>query len=58
MGCGLVAVVPAAQAAAACTVLSPRHPGAAPIGRVTAEAGRVALPGLGLAGTADGLARA
>jgi phosphoribosylformylglycinamidine cyclo-ligase len=58
MGCGLVAIVPAEHAAATSALLGVRHPGAAPIGRVTAEAGRVALPGLGLAGTADGLARA
>ena len=58
MGCGLVAVVPEAEAAAAAAALARRHPGAGPIGRVTAEAGRIELPGLGLAGGAAGLERA
>jgi phosphoribosylformylglycinamidine cyclo-ligase len=57
MGCGFAVVVPAAEAAAALGVLSARHPGAARIGTVTAGAGTVALPGLGLAGDGDGLAR-
>jgi phosphoribosylformylglycinamidine cyclo-ligase len=56
MGCGFVAIVPAEAAPAAAAQLAVRHPGAARIGRVTAEAGRVALPGLGLAGDAGGLA--
>jgi phosphoribosylformylglycinamidine cyclo-ligase len=55
MGCGFVAIVPDAHAAAAIELLGRRHPGAARVGGVTAEAGRVALPGLGLAGDASGL---
>jgi phosphoribosylformylglycinamidine cyclo-ligase len=56
MGCGFVAVVPAERTATATELLSRRHPGSAPIGRVTGEAGQVALPTLGLRGDADGLA--
>jgi phosphoribosylformylglycinamidine cyclo-ligase len=48
MGCGLIAVVPPADADAAARVLAAHHPGARPIGRVTAAAGAVALPGLGV----------
>ena len=55
MGCGFVAIVPADAAADATALLGAHHPGSAPIGRVTAAAGRVALPTLGLAGDADGL---
>jgi len=58
MGCGFVAIVPADAAGAATALLGARHPGAARIGSVTADAGRVALPTLGLAGDAHGLARA
>lgn len=58
MGCGFVCTVPDAHADAAVELLAQRHPGAARIGRVTADAGRVTLPGLGLAGDADGLAAA
>ena len=58
MGCGFVAIVPAAAAGAAVELLAARHPGAAAIGRVTADAGRIALPSLGLAGDASGLAPA
>jgi phosphoribosylformylglycinamidine cyclo-ligase len=58
MGCGFVAIVPAADADAAIALLGRRHPGAARIGQVTADAGRVALPALGLAGDAAGIARA
>jgi phosphoribosylformylglycinamidine cyclo-ligase len=58
MGCGFVAIVPAEAAGAATELLGARHPGTAAIGRVTADAGRVALPSLGLAGDASGLARA
>ena len=58
MGCGFVAIVPADAAEAAIAQLSARHPGAARIGTATAEAGRVALPSLGLAGDASGLAGA
>jgi phosphoribosylformylglycinamidine cyclo-ligase len=55
MGCGLCAVVASGDEAQAVAVLSERHPGTARIGCVTGEAGRVALPRLGLAGGADGL---
>ena len=55
MGCGFVAVVPEGDAAAAVELLGARHPGAARIGSVTAEAGRVSLPRLGLEGGAAGL---
>jgi phosphoribosylformylglycinamidine cyclo-ligase len=58
MGCGFVAIVPAADAEAAIAQLSARHPGTARIGAVTADAGRVTLPTLGLAGDAAGIARA
>ncbi len=47
MGCGFAAVVPAAAGAAAAALLAAHHPGARAIGRVTAEAGAVALPGRG-----------
>ncbi len=46
MGCGFVAVLPAVEADAAAALLAGHHPGARPIGRVTGEAGSVALPGL------------
>ncbi len=58
MGCGFVAIVPEAAAEAAVALLGARHPGAALIGQATADAGRVALPGLGLVGDAHGLSRA
>jgi phosphoribosylformylglycinamidine cyclo-ligase len=48
MGCGFVAVVPAAQATRAAALLAGHHPGAAPIGRVTDDAGTVSLPTLGV----------
>ena len=44
MGCGFVAVVPEAAAADAVALLGAHHPGAARIGTVTAEAGRIAVP--------------
>lgn len=58
MGCGFVVTVPEADADAAVELLAGHHPGTARIGRVTADAGRVTLPGLGLVGDADGLAAA
>ncbi|HEX4804628.1 MAG TPA: phosphoribosylformylglycinamidine cyclo-ligase [Conexibacter sp.] len=58
MGCGFVAIVPADAAEAAVALLAARHPGTARIGSVTGDAGRVALPSLGLAGDAHGLAHA
>jgi phosphoribosylformylglycinamidine cyclo-ligase len=58
MGCGFVAIVPEQAADAAVELLGRHHPGSARIGRVSSEAGRVTLPGLGLAGTVAGLAHA
>jgi len=55
MGCGFVATVPAAHADTAVALLAKHHLGTAPVGRVTADAGRVTLPTLGLAGDAHGL---
>jgi phosphoribosylformylglycinamidine cyclo-ligase len=54
MGTGFVCVLPAAGAEAALAVLRRHYPGAAQIGRVTADAGRVSLPGSGLIGDRDG----
>jgi phosphoribosylformylglycinamidine cyclo-ligase len=54
MGTGFCCVVAAADADAALTVLRARHPGAAVIGAVTAEAGMVDLPSVGLRGDRDG----
>jgi phosphoribosylformylglycinamidine cyclo-ligase len=48
MGCGFVVVVPSDAAAAAVALLDEHHPGTRVIGRVTAAAGRVTLPGLGV----------
>ena len=45
MGCGFVAVVPAASADAAADLLAAHHPGTRRIGTVTDEAGRVTVPG-------------
>ena len=55
MGCGFCCVVPEAHADEAVALLRERHPGTAVIGRVTDRAGRVELPGPGLAGGRDGL---
>jgi phosphoribosylformylglycinamidine cyclo-ligase len=49
MGCGFVAVVPAQVADDATALLGRHHPGAARIGSVTAEAGAVGVPPLGVA---------
>jgi phosphoribosylformylglycinamidine cyclo-ligase len=48
MGCGFVAVVPESAAGDAVALLAARHPGAARIGTVTAGAGRVDVPRLGV----------
>jgi phosphoribosylformylglycinamidine cyclo-ligase len=48
MGCGLVAMVPAAHADAAVALLSDFHPGAAVIGAVTDRAQVVEVPPLGI----------
>jgi phosphoribosylformylglycinamidine cyclo-ligase len=55
MGCGFVVVVEAARELEAITLLERHHPGARAIGRVTGEAGSVALPGLGVRGGRGGL---
>jgi phosphoribosylformylglycinamidine cyclo-ligase len=47
MGCGLVAIVPEADADAATEILAARHPGARRIGTTT-DTGTVTVPGLGL----------
>src|SRR3954452_25100295 len=45
MGCGFVAIVPEPQADEAAALLAARHPGAARIGTVTADGGRVTVAG-------------
>ncbi len=45
MGCGFVAIVPAASADAAVDLLAAHHPGTRRIGTVTDEAGHVTVPG-------------
>jgi phosphoribosylformylglycinamidine cyclo-ligase len=49
MGCGFVVVVPEAAAGDAVALLAAHHPGTARIGSVTAEAGAVGVPPLGVA---------
>lgn len=49
MGCGMCAVVPAEREGDAVAVLAERHPGSARIGAVSAQGGRVSLPGAGIA---------
>ena len=56
MGCGFCCVVAGARAREAVALLGGHHPGTAVVGHVTGEAGRVALPTVGLVGDADGLA--
>jgi phosphoribosylformylglycinamidine cyclo-ligase len=48
MGCGFVVVVPEADAAATAELLAGFHPGARVIGHVSAAAGAVTLPPLGV----------
>ena len=55
MGCGFCAIVPPADAAAAVSVLDGHHPGAAVIGRLTADPGRITIPALKLTGGPEGL---
>jgi hypothetical protein len=55
MGCGFCAVVPQAGAGRAVQLLEAWHPGTAVIGAVNDRSGRVTVPSLGIAGTADGL---
>ena len=45
MGCGFVAVVPGGRADEAVALLGSHHPGAARIGTVTGDAGRVTVAG-------------
>jgi phosphoribosylformylglycinamidine cyclo-ligase len=49
MGCGFAAVVPAENEAAATEILAAHHPGSRRIGTITADAGRLTMPGLNLA---------
>jgi phosphoribosylformylglycinamidine cyclo-ligase len=53
MGCGFCVIVPGDQAGRAVELLAPHHLGAALIGRLTEDAGRITLPGL--EGDAGGL---
>ncbi|MFL5826845.1 MAG: phosphoribosylformylglycinamidine cyclo-ligase [Thermoleophilaceae bacterium] len=53
MGTGFVAVVPEADTERAAELLASHHPGAAPIGSVTTEAGVVEIPPAGIAGRRD-----
>jgi phosphoribosylformylglycinamidine cyclo-ligase len=55
MGCGFCVIVAAERAYDAAALLEGRHPGTTVIGSVTDRAGRVAVPGLGIAGDRDGL---
>lgn len=55
MGCGFCVVVPADAAGEAVELLAAHHPGTAAIGQVTAEAGVVSAPPLGLVGDRDGM---
>ena len=55
MGCGFCVIVAAERAYDAAALLEGRHPGATVIGTVTDRPGEVTLPGLGIAGTKDGL---
>ena len=55
MGCGFCAMVPDERADEAVSLLAQRHSGAARIGRLTDQAGVVALPGSGLVGERGGL---
>jgi phosphoribosylformylglycinamidine cyclo-ligase len=48
MGCGLVAIVPEADADDASAILAGHHPGARRIGTVTDQAGTITVPSLGL----------
>jgi phosphoribosylformylglycinamidine cyclo-ligase len=53
MGCGYCCIVPPEAADVALKVLANRHPGAAVVGAVTADRGRVDLIEAGLVGTVD-----
>ena len=58
MGCGFCVIVPAEHADAAVQRLAVHHPGTAVIGRLSADAGVVAAPALGLRGDSSGLSAA
>ena len=58
MGCGFVAIVPAGRRRGCERAAERPSSGHRADRTVTADAGRVALPALGLAGDASGLARA
>ncbi|HEY6399019.1 MAG TPA: AIR synthase-related protein, partial [Solirubrobacteraceae bacterium] len=55
MGCGFCAMVAEDDGERAVEVLRERHPGAAVIGRVTDDPGKISLPGL--VGDSSGLTR-
>ena len=55
MGCGFAVVVPEADTDAAVAILDRHHPGTRRIGTVTADADRLTVPSLGIAGGPDGL---
>ena len=55
MGTGFVCVTPGADAERALGLLRAHHPAAARIGRVTPDAGTVALTDAGLVGDEEGL---
>jgi phosphoribosylformylglycinamidine cyclo-ligase len=55
MGCGFCAIVPDSEAMAAVELLGRPHPGTARIGTLTADAGRLSVPPLGLSGDSGGL---
>jgi phosphoribosylformylglycinamidine cyclo-ligase len=55
MGCGFCAMVPAQSAEETVGLLGAHHPGTQVIGRLTADAGLLSLPGLGLVGDSSGL---
>jgi phosphoribosylformylglycinamidine cyclo-ligase len=54
MGCGFCVVVPAEHEATATAICAARHPGSRRIGTITADAGRLTMPGLGLAAERGG----
>ena len=54
MGCGFCCVVPPGHATAAVKLVEELHPGTAVVGSVTAAAGVVELPGVGLVGDRAG----
>jgi phosphoribosylformylglycinamidine cyclo-ligase len=55
MGCGFCVIVAPEHANAAEGLLAAHHPGCAVIGRLTAQDGRITVPGVGLEGTGSGL---